>query len=52
VQEQIGEQWTHDAALRGSLRPLHESSIRTFDRGAQPPSNEETNPSQIRSRVE
>ena len=48
MQEQIGEQWTNDTALRGSLRPLHERSIRTFDRGAQPPSNVETNPSQIR----
>lgn len=48
VQEQIGEQRTNDTALRGSLRPLHERSIRTFDRGAQPPSNVETNPGQIR----
>src|SRR6516165_10502384 len=39
VQEQIGEQRTNDTALRGSLRPLHERSVRTFDRGAQPPSN-------------
>src|SRR5208337_2434714 len=48
VQEQIGEQRTNDTALRGSLPPLHERSVRTFDRGAQPPSNVETNPSQIR----
>ena len=33
VQEQIGQQRTNDTALRGSLRPLHERSVRTFDRG-------------------
>ena len=48
VQEQIGEQRTDDTALRGSLRPLQESPIRTFDRGAQPPSNIQTDPSQVR----
>src|SRR5208337_3644510 len=34
--------------VRGSLRPLQESPIRTFDRGAQPPSNIQTDPSQVR----
>src|SRR5208337_2784411 len=48
VQGQIGEQRTDDTALRGSLRPLQESPIRTFDRGAQPPSNIQTDPSQVR----
>src|SRR5208337_4951691 len=34
--------------VRGSLRPLQQSPIRTFDRGAQPPSNIQTDPSQVR----
>jgi hypothetical protein len=38
MQEQIGKQRTNDTPLWGSLRPLLESSVRTFDRGTQPPS--------------
>src|SRR5271157_6053847 len=48
VQEQVGQQRTDDPSLRGPLRPLHESAVPTFDRGAQPPPNIQADPSQIR----
>src|SRR5271165_1034418 len=49
VQEQVGQQRTDAPSLRGPLRPLHESAVRTFNRGAQPPPNIQADPSQIRA---
>ena len=48
VQEQIGQQRTDDTPLRGALRPLHQSAIRTFDGGTKPPPNVQTDPGKIR----
>src|SRR5208337_3776003 len=38
---------TDDTPLRGPLRPLHESAVRTLDRSTKPPPNVEADPPKI-----
>src|SRR6516225_9413103 len=39
MQEEIRQERACNTALRGAFRPLKEGTIRTFDRGTQPPAN-------------
>ena len=47
VQEQVGEQRTDDAPLRGAFRPFLVGPIRTLDGGTKPPPNVQPDPSKV-----
>ena len=47
MQEQIRQERAYNTALRGASRPFKEGTIRTFDRGTQPPTDVQTDPGKI-----
>src|SRR5215813_3987854 len=47
MQEQIGQERTEDTALRGAFRPFHQDSVRTLDRGTQPPAHVQPYPGEF-----
>jgi len=47
MQKEIRQERACNTTLRGAFRPLKEGTIRTFDRGTQPPANIQTDPGKI-----